>query len=81
MTILQSTDFFPSGVSPVAIEPRIPQPEFPEHHHDFHEIVIVERGVPAFMSLTASRIPSAVARCASCATTIATFMNTPTTCA
>ncbi|RKR52735.1 AraC family transcriptional regulator [Yokenella regensburgei] len=44
MTILQSADFFPSGVSPVAIEPRLPQPAFPEHHHDFHEIVIVEHG-------------------------------------
>jgi AraC family L-rhamnose operon regulatory protein RhaS len=36
--------FFPSGGSPVAIEPRLPQAAFPEHHHDFHEIVIVERG-------------------------------------
>jgi AraC family L-rhamnose operon regulatory protein RhaS len=44
MTVLHSVDFFPSGVSSVAIEPRLPQPEFPEHHHDFHEIVIVEHG-------------------------------------
>jgi AraC family L-rhamnose operon regulatory protein RhaS len=36
--------FFPSGGSPVAIEPRLPQAAFPEHHHDFHEIVIVEHG-------------------------------------
>ena len=36
--------FFPSGTSPVAIEPRLPQAAFPEHHHDFHEIVIVEHG-------------------------------------
>jgi hypothetical protein len=28
----------------VAIEPRLPQSAFPEHHHDFHEIVIVEQG-------------------------------------
>jgi AraC family L-rhamnose operon regulatory protein RhaS len=28
----------------VAIEPRLPQSAFPEHHHDFHEIVIVEHG-------------------------------------
>lgn len=28
----------------MAIEPRLPQPEFPEHHHDFYEIVIVEHG-------------------------------------
>lgn len=44
MTILHSVDFFPSGHAPVAIEPRLPQGEFPEHHHDFHEIVIVEHG-------------------------------------
>ncbi len=28
----------------MAIEPRLPQADFPEHHHDFHEIVIVEHG-------------------------------------
>ncbi|MCV4777807.1 AraC family transcriptional regulator, partial [Escherichia coli] len=28
-------------MSTVAIEPRLPQSAFPEHHHDFHEIVIV----------------------------------------
>lgn len=44
MTVLHSVDFFPSGHAPVAIEPRLPQAEFPEHHHDFHEIVIVEHG-------------------------------------
>ncbi len=44
MTVLHSVDFFPSGTSPVAIEPRLPQAAFPEHHHDFHEIVIVEHG-------------------------------------
>ncbi|MFR3707886.1 MAG: HTH-type transcriptional activator RhaS [Enterobacter hormaechei] len=44
MTVLHSVDFFPSGASPVAIEPRLPQAAFPEHHHDFHEIVIVEHG-------------------------------------
>jgi len=45
MTVLHSVDFFPSGHSPVAIEPRAPQGAFPEHHHDdFHEIVIVEQG-------------------------------------
>ncbi|MBB1199312.1 HTH-type transcriptional activator RhaS [Enterobacteriaceae bacterium 89] len=44
MTVLHSVDFFPSGHAPVAIEPRLPQPAFPEHHHDFHEIVIVEHG-------------------------------------
>ncbi|MEI2264442.1 HTH-type transcriptional activator RhaS [Erwinia sp. CGal63] len=46
MTLLQSVDFFPGGGAPVAIEPRIPQSAFPEHHHeDFHEIVLVEQGV------------------------------------
>ena len=44
MTVLHSADFFPSGGSSVAIEPRLPQVAFPEHHHDFHEIVIVEHG-------------------------------------
>ena len=44
MTVLHSVDFFPSGHAPVAIEPRLPQAAFPEHHHDFHEIVIVEHG-------------------------------------
>ena len=44
MTVLHSVDFFPAGGSPVAIEPRLPQAAFPEHHHDFHEIVIVEHG-------------------------------------
>ncbi|MGY6031738.1 HTH-type transcriptional activator RhaS [Phytobacter sp. AG2a] len=44
MTVLHSADFFPSGITPVAIEPRLPQAAFPEHHHDFHEIVIVEHG-------------------------------------
>ncbi|XTZ38356.1 HTH-type transcriptional activator RhaS [Salmonella enterica] len=44
MTVLHSVDFFPSGKTPVAIEPRLPQAAFPEHHHDFHEIVIVEHG-------------------------------------
>ena len=44
MTILHSTDFFKAGISTVAIDPRPPQSAFPEHHHDFHEIVIVEQG-------------------------------------
>lgn len=44
MTVLHSVDFFPSGHSPVAIEPRLPQAAFPEHSHDFNEIVIVEHG-------------------------------------
>jgi len=44
MTILHSADFFPEGDYAIAIEPRVPQAAFPEHHHDFHEIVLVEQG-------------------------------------
>lgn len=44
MTVLHSVDFFPAGDFPVAIEPRAPQLAFPEHHHDFYEIVLVEHG-------------------------------------
>ncbi|MNG73972.1 HTH-type transcriptional activator RhaS [compost metagenome] len=44
MAILHGSDFFASSQYPVAIEPRVPQLTFPEHHHDFHEIVIVEQG-------------------------------------
>ncbi|GDX07099.1 HTH-type transcriptional activator RhaS [Buttiauxella sp. WJP83] len=44
MAVLHGFDFFPSGHSSVAIEPRLPQGAFPEHHHDFYEIVIVEHG-------------------------------------
>lgn len=44
MTVLYGADFFPSGNASVAIEPRLPQAAFPEHHHDFYEIVIVEHG-------------------------------------
>jgi len=45
MTVLRSSEYFPSGDSPVAIEPRHPHDTFPEHHHlDFNEIVLVEHG-------------------------------------
>lgn len=44
MTILHSADFFPEGDYAIAIEPRVPQAAFPEHHHDFNEIVLVEQG-------------------------------------
>jgi AraC family L-rhamnose operon regulatory protein RhaS len=45
MTVLRSSEYFPSGDFPVAIEPRYPQETFPEHHHqDFDEIVLVEQG-------------------------------------
>ncbi|AFJ45218.1 HTH-type transcriptional activator RhaS [Shimwellia blattae] len=44
MTQLHGFDFFPAGGGSVAIEPRQPQTRFPEHDHDFYEIVIVEHG-------------------------------------
>jgi AraC family L-rhamnose operon regulatory protein RhaS len=44
MTILHGNDFFSGGQHAIAIEPRAPQSPFPEHHHDFYEIVIVEHG-------------------------------------
>ena len=44
MTVLHSIDFFSSSSASVAIESRAPQPAFPEHHHDFYEIIIVEQG-------------------------------------
>lgn len=47
MTVLTCSDYFPCSAATVAIEPRLPQPEFPEHHHDFFEIVIVEHGTGA----------------------------------
>lgn len=75
MTMLHSVDFFKSGVSAVAIEPRLPQSAFPEHHHDFHEIVIVEHGT-GFTFSTASPIPSAADRCALSAITIVISTST-----
>lgn len=44
MAMLRGSDFFASSPYPVTIEPRVPQSGFPEHHHDFYEIVIVESG-------------------------------------
>lgn len=44
MTVLHGVDFFQSGKVSVTIEPRVPQSAFPEHHHDFYEIIIVEQG-------------------------------------
>jgi uncharacterized protein YozE (UPF0346 family) len=50
-TLLHSTDFFKAGISTVAIEPRLPQSAFPEHHHDFHEIVIVTQIVRVLVKM------------------------------
>lgn len=44
MTLLKSDGFFASGTSTIAIENRTPQFEFPQHCHDFYEIVLVEHG-------------------------------------
>jgi hypothetical protein len=64
----------------VAIEPRLPQSAFPEHHHDFHEIVIVEHGT-GFTSSMASPIPSAAVRSALFAITTAISTSTRIICA
>lgn len=44
MTQLCGEEFFSSTEATVAIEPRQPQADFPEHFHDFWEIVLVEKG-------------------------------------
>lgn len=44
MTLLRGDDFFTSRAVTVAVEPRTPQTAFPEHYHDFWEIVLVEQG-------------------------------------
>ncbi|WP_413737083.1 HTH-type transcriptional activator RhaS [Sodalis sp. RH21] len=44
MTRLYGEDFFSSQDATIAIEPRVPQSAFPEHYHDFWEIVLVEKG-------------------------------------
>jgi hypothetical protein len=72
--------FFPTGKAPVAIEPRLPQPAFPEHHHDFHEIVVVEHGTGSMCS-TDSLTPSAAVRCVSFAIMTGIYMNILTICA
>ena len=75
MTMLHSVDFFKSGVSAVAIEPRLPQSAFPEHHHDFHEIVIVEHGTGIHV-FNGRPIPSVADRCALSAITIVISTST-----
>lgn len=44
MTILCGDEYFASSAATVAVEPRVPQYAFPEHQHDFWEIVLVEGG-------------------------------------
>lgn len=44
ITLLYGDDFFVSPDATVAIVPRPPQWDFPEHYHDFWEIVLVENG-------------------------------------
>ncbi|MCL2897968.1 HTH-type transcriptional activator RhaS [Brenneria tiliae] len=44
MTQLRGDEFFASRAVTVAVEPRTPQVAFPEHYHDFWEIVLVEQG-------------------------------------
>jgi AraC-like DNA-binding protein len=41
---LMARDFFRGESQLVVVEPRTPQPLFPLHEHDFHEIVIVASG-------------------------------------
>jgi AraC-like DNA-binding protein len=41
---LLARDFFRAKSQIVVVEPRAPQPLFPLHEHDFHEIVIVASG-------------------------------------
>lgn len=40
---LRSENFF-SGELPIAVLPREPQPLYPPHNHDFHELVLVTAG-------------------------------------
>ncbi len=56
MTVLHSVDFFHQVKRPWRLNTS-PQAAFPEHHHDFHEIVLWNT-VRAFMYSTGGRIPS-----------------------
>lgn len=44
---LYSEDFFITPQQHIAVEPRVPQPIFPEHTHDFSEIFGDSRRWPA----------------------------------
>ncbi|MBS0967557.1 MULTISPECIES: HTH-type transcriptional activator RhaR [Yersiniaceae] len=41
---LQQQDYFLTGQQAVSVAERHPQPDFPLHHHDFDELVVVWRG-------------------------------------
>ncbi|MDH2925796.1 helix-turn-helix domain-containing protein [Lonepinella koalarum] len=43
-TRLSYKDFFRSSQQLLAIEPRLPQENYPEHTHDFNELVLVTKG-------------------------------------
>lgn len=43
MDTLHRADFF-EGDKAVSVLPRLPQPDFPEHSHDFHELVMAKSG-------------------------------------
>ena len=43
MDTLHRKDFF-EGDKAVSVLPRVPQPDFPEHSHDFHELVMAKSG-------------------------------------
>lgn len=79
MTVLHCVDFFPTGKAPVAIEPRLPQPAFPEHHHDFHEIVVVEHGTGIHV-FNGQPYTIGGERCVLSAIMTDTYMNILTTC-
>lgn len=42
---LLASDFFRNSNEPIALEPRAPQSNYPEHTHNFDEIVIVTEGM------------------------------------
>jgi AraC family L-rhamnose operon regulatory protein RhaS len=44
MTLLRGDDYFSQPELTVTVERRQPQGVFPEHYHDFFEIVLVEKG-------------------------------------
>lgn len=41
---LSANEFFNSSQQPLAIEPRSPQDCFPEHTHNFNELIIINKG-------------------------------------